>query len=268
MDNRQNVPLSALGKGLAVLEAVLSNERLADVTRVTGLPASTVHRILGELGAGGWIYQEGKRWRPGRRMLALSGLLRDDAEVQRHAQPALAVLREATGMTVHFGLLKHDEIMYAAKLDGHGSYRMLSRVGGFAPLHSTSIGKSVLATMTDAQVAATMERTGMRRVTSATRTTLAKLGTDLQATRQRGWALDYGENEEHLRCVGAAVFDATGRCIGGVSVSALEFELLDWQLPGVAEFVMRAAAEISRSLGHEARPSEGERPAVRAGGAV
>ena len=153
-------------------------------------------------------------------------------------------------MTVHFGLIKGDGVMYAAKLDGLGSYRMRSRVGGMVPLYSTSIGKAFLATIPDARVAEIVKRTGMARVTDATHTTVAALLEDLRATRQRGWAIDNGENEDGLRCVGAPIFDASGAGIGGVSVSALEFELPVSRLREVAEHVKRAGHGISDALGY------------------
>lgn len=249
--DESDAPLSALAKGLALLEAVLSNERLSDLSKATGLSHSTVHRTLSDLVARGWVYQdEYKHYRPGPRMHALAGLLKEDGEINRQARPFLEELRKATGMTVHFGLMKHDSIMYAAKLDGLGAYRMVSRVGAFVPLHSTSIGKSVLATMPDAEVTEIVRRAGLRRVTENSHTEVAALLDDLRASRQRGWAIDNGENELSLRCVGAAVFDASGRALGGVSVSALEFELPVSRLRDVAEHVMSAGRGISASLGY------------------
>jgi DNA-binding IclR family transcriptional regulator len=92
----------------------------------------------------------------------------------------------------------------------------------------------------------------MERVTDATHTTIAALLEDLRTTRQRGWAIDNGENEANLRCVGAPVFDASGSGIGGVSVSALEFEMPVPRLREVSEHVMRAGHGISDALGYSA----------------
>jgi len=243
-------PLSALLKGLSVLEAVISNERLSDLSRATGLSNSTVHRILADLAEGGWAYQdEDRHYHPGPKMHAIASLLRDDAEIVAQARPHLERLRQQTGMTVHFGIIHADEVVYAAKLDGHGSYRMVSRIGGSVPMHSTSIGKAVLAELADEQVRAIIARTGLRQVNPRTHRTLGSLLADLEATRKRGWALDDGENEEVLRCVGAAIVDASGRAIGGVSVSALEFEMPDSRLAGLAVNVIGAARAISASLG-------------------
>lgn len=243
-------PPSALLKGLSVLEAVIANERLSDVSRVTGLSNSTVHRILADLKEDNWIYQdEERRYHPGPKMHAIASMLRDEAEIVAQAGPYLERLRQQTAMTVHMGLIHADAVVYAAKLDGHGSYRMVSRVGGSVPLHCTSIGKSVLATLPDEQVRAIVERTGLRRKTERTHTTVTSLLAELNTTRERGWALDDGENEDLLRCVGAAIIDAGGRSIGGVSVSALEFEVPDWRLDGLAEHVTEAARAISSRLG-------------------
>ncbi|GAB3602998.1 IclR family transcriptional regulator [Microbacterium aureliae] len=260
-----NPPRSALAKGLAMLEAVMSNDRLSDLSKATDLSFSTAHRVLSELVATGWIYQdEDKRYVPGRRMHAIAGLLREDGEISRVARPHLEELRRATGMTVHFGLVKGDAVMYAAKLDGLGSYRMISRVGGMVPMYSTSIGKAYLATVPDSRVAEIVKRTGMARVTDATHTSLATLLEDLHSTRQRGWAIDNGENEPGLRCVGAPIFDASGSGIGGVSVSALEFEMPVPRLREVAEHVMQAGHAISEALGYSATDSSDvEQPPAR-----
>lgn len=183
-------------------------------------------------------------------MHAVAGLLSEDAEIVRIARPHLERLREATGMTVHFGLHKHDAVMYAAKLDGHGSYRMISRTGGFVPLHSTSIGKAVLADHSDEWVTQLMKRTGMSAMTRHTHTSLPSLFEDLAASRRRGWTVDLGENEEHLNCVGAVVRSVNGTAIGGVSVSALEFELPRESLEALSVSVLSAADDISLGLGY------------------
>lgn len=154
---------------------------------------------------------------------------------------------------MHLGLLKQDAIRYVAKLDGLGTYRMVSRVGGMIPLHCTAIGKSVLAAMPDHEVKEIIGRTGLRRVGPATHTTIGALLEDLRSIRARGWALDNAENEPHLRCVGAPVRDEHGRAIGGVSVSALEFELTAPRIREVSEQVVDAAARISANLGYPGR---------------
>lgn len=234
-----------------MLEAVLTTDRLSDLAKATNMSPSTAHRVLNELVSTGWVSQdEDKRYLPGRHLHSIAGLLREDGEIGRAARPSLEALRRDTGMTVHFGLVKGDSVMYADKLDGLGAYRMKSRVGGIVPLYCTSIGKSYLASLPDERVVEIVKRSGMERITEHTLTTVGALVDELRTTRRRGWALDDGENEPNLRCVGAAVFDASGRAIGGASVSALAFELPPDRLPEVSTVVRRAASQISRALGY------------------
>jgi IclR family acetate operon transcriptional repressor len=243
-------PLPASLKSLLVLESVVTNERLSDIADSTQLSLSTVHRILADLTSAGWVYQtDNKRYRAGRRLLALSGLLLEDSGVVWRARPHLTRLREKTGFTVHFGLIKNADIMYAAKLDGGGSYRMKSRVGVVVPLYSTAIGKAVLATLPEAEVVSLLARADIRKVTPRTVTSLPVLQRELAISRKRGWAVDDGENEIDLRCLGAAVFDSSGRAIGGVSVSALGFEFPKRRVRLVAHDVLVAARAITVDLG-------------------
>ncbi|HEY8653725.1 MAG TPA: IclR family transcriptional regulator [Dermatophilaceae bacterium] len=243
-------PLPASLKSLLVLESVVTNERLSDIADSTQLSYSTVHRILADLTSAGWVYQtDNRRYRAGRRLLALSGLLLEDSGVVWRARPHLTRLREKTGFTVHFGLIKNADIMYAAKLDGGGSYRMKSRVGVVVPLYSTAIGKAVLATLPEAEVVSLLARADIRKVTPRTVTSLPVLQRELAISRKRGWAVDDGENEIDLRCLGAAVFDSSGRAIGGVSVSALGFEFPKRRVRSVSQDVVAAARGITVDLG-------------------
>lgn len=243
--------LSATGKTLAVLEALIVETRLSDIATRAGLGTSTTHRILSELVEAGWATHDPaeRRYTPGRRMHAAAGALHDDSHVVGTAMPCLEHLRALTGFTIHMGLQKGDEIMYAAKLNGTGSYRMISRVGGLVPMHSTAIGKAVLSTWPDEQVVALVERHGLKAVTPNSHQSAASLLQDLEATRRRGWALDAGENEPILRCIGAPIIAATGKAIGGVSVSALHFELPDDSFDRVAAAVRSSARRISEALG-------------------
>lgn len=248
--DRETPVLPASLKSLLVLESVVTNDRLSDIARATELSLSTVHRILTDLTNAGWVYQEdNKRYRVGHRLNALSGLLIEDSGIVWQAHPHLIELREKTDFTVHFGLIKNAEIMYAAKLDGGGSYRMKSRVGVVVPMYSTAIGKAVLATLSDIEVGALLARADIRKVTPRTMTSLPALQRELAISRKRGWAVDDGENEVDLRCLGAAVFDASGRAIGGVSVSALSFEFPKRRVRHVSQDVLAAARAISADLG-------------------
>jgi IclR family acetate operon transcriptional repressor len=248
---------NATEKVLAVMQALADNERIADISGVTGLPKSTVHRILQSLVEHRFALNAGDgHYIGGPRILTLAGRLMGRFDPAQHADGTLRRLREDTGYTVHFGLLAGDDVVYAAKVEGKKPYRMPSRIGMSVRLHTTAIGKAILATMTDEAVSAIMGRTGMEARTPGTITSVPALLEHLASIRTRGYSLDEEENEPGIRCISAAVYDHTGRATGAVSISTLALEPWDRPLSDLATRVRASAREISESLGHlPARPA-------------
>jgi IclR family acetate operon transcriptional repressor len=241
---------SAIGKTIAVLEALAEEQRLSEIARVTGLHTSTVHRILQELVGLDWAREDDDRgYALGSRLLALAGRASDDSDLARTARPALRTLCERTGYTVHFGVRHGDEAVYVDKLDGRRAYRMRSRIGTTLALHSTAIGKAILAALPDEEVRAIAARTGLPRRTPRTLITPDTLLSSLATARARGWALDDEENEVHTRCLAAVVIDHRGMPIGAVSLSALVFDLDRERARRLAPLLIHTAREVSAALG-------------------
>ncbi len=121
-------------------------------------------------------------------------------------------------------------------------------------MHSTAIGKSVLARLDDAEVRRIAGRTGLPTLTGRTMSDVSALIRHLNTVRSRGFALDNEEQEVHTRCVGAAGLDHHGEPVGGVSVSSLVFDLSLVQALGVAPAVVAAAQRISTAMGDPQLP--------------
>jgi IclR family acetate operon transcriptional repressor len=243
---------SALMKGLHVLESVASHHRLSDIAATTGLSVSTVHRILTDLVENGWVEQDaGRQYRPGVRVHGLVSLLHNDEEIVRRALPHLRALRDRTGFTVHMARYGRENLVYIAKIDGLGSYQMRSRVGDAIPLWSTAIGKAVLAALDERSTRELVAGATLERRTPATITSRRELLEQVDVIRSRGWSTDDGENELHTRCVGVALRDASGRVIGGVSLSGLDHEMT---LETAADLAPRVS-ETGRSIERQLRPA-------------
>jgi DNA-binding IclR family transcriptional regulator len=241
---------SAADKTFDVLEALVEHRRLTDIAAATGLPKGTVHRILQVMvergmatatGDGGYV--------SGPAMLALAGRVLRRLDVPARARPHLEALQLRTGRTVHLALRSGDEAVYAIKIESDKPYRLASQVGMGLRLHCTSIGKAILATMTDDEVAALARRTGLPARTAQTITEVPRLLDEIGITRSRGWATDHEENEAGVCAVGAAVFDHTGEVVGGISVATLTYEAASQPDEELGPVVRAAADEVSAALG-------------------
>ncbi|MFI1993960.1 IclR family transcriptional regulator [Actinoplanes sp. NPDC020271] len=241
---------SSIDKTLAVLEALAEHHRVTDIAAATGVSKSTVHRILQSLVTWGFARPDGLgSYEPGPRILTLAGRVMHRFDPARQASGALRALCEATGFTTHFAIRHVDELVYVDKHEGRRPYQMPSRIGMSVALHTTAIGKAVLAELSDAEVLSICRRTGLTPRTPHTLTGEEDLLAHLAGVRALGYAIDDEENEPGIRCLGVAVFDHTGQVLGGISVSTLA---MDMGLPGLrsrAPEVLAAAHDVSAALG-------------------
>ena len=242
----QEAQLSALMKGLKVLESVAAHDRISDIAADTGLSVSTVHRILSDLVEHSWVDQDHDRASsPGLRVHGLVSLLQNDERLVRLALPHLQALRDRIGFTVHMARFGQDRLAYVAKIDGPAAYQMRSRVGDTITLWSTAIGKAVLAALDEQSGHELVAGATLQRHTPKTIMSKRVLWDQIGLIRQRGWSVDDEENELHIRCVGIALRDADGRVIGGISSSGLDHEMTPETVERVAPFVVETGRRIS-----------------------
>jgi DNA-binding IclR family transcriptional regulator len=170
----------------------------------------------------------------------------------REARSALRQLQERTGATVHFAMLSGDEAVYVEKIEARQPYRMASRVGMSLRLHSTSIGKAILAELSEDEVAGIAERAGLEPRTPRTITELPALLKHLQTVRSAGFAIDDEEHCDGLRCVCVPVRigDGPGRHAIGISAPAVRADRA--RLLGVLPLLRSAASEAAASLAMDA----------------
>lgn len=241
----------AIGKLVAVVEMLATESKVSKIARATGLATSTVHRILQSLVQVEWAHEDDEHgYMLGARLLAIAACADDDVFLARKATPFLRELRDATGDTVHLATRRGDEMVYVAKLDGRKAYRMRSHVGLAVPLHCTAVGKAILAATSPAEVRAVVERTGLPARTERTITDVGMLLDRLTAIRAQGYATEDQENEETIRCIGAAVLGQRGVPVASVGVSSHIYDLNGPKVARHAQLVVVTARRISRSLGH------------------
>lgn len=250
MTERHAPAAGASHKTLVVLEAALLNERFTDIVDAAGLPKSTVHRILSTLVDEGFVAGDADNgYRAGGRFMTLAGRALSGLDISQLAQPVVDRLVASVNCTVHVGALSGDEMVYIIRTDSTKPYRMRSRVGLAIPMHSTGMGKAALSYWPDDRVGAYVARTGLPARTAATITDPALLQEELARIRERGYALDLGENEVGTVCVSAPIFDHTGNVTHGLSVSSIALDHPGRSIETLAPEAMAAADEISRLLG-------------------
>ena len=239
---------------IAILEYLAEHERvsLADLAGDLQLNKATAHRFLASLIAAGYVRQDerSRDYMLTTRVLGLASQLLERTEVRHVARPLMEQLAARTSETVHLGILDDLEVIYIDKVEGGQTVRMASMVGGRAKCHSTGLGKVLLSAGSESDWSDCVKRHGQEPRTPATITTLEGLYEELQKVRERGYAVDDGENESGIRCVAAPIFDHLGAVVAALSVSGWTMSITRERLPDLIEEVVATGSAISRSLGY------------------
>ena len=202
VENSDRGEVQSVARTFALLEALRTMGGEAGVSELAAavtLPAPTIHRLLQTLSGHGYVVQL-----PSRRYSLGPGLLRlGDGATRRlssWAMPVLAGLGQGSQETANLAILDGDMVTYVAQVPSPHQMRMFTEVGRRVLPHAAGVGKAILSQLPDARVLDIVSRTGMPSFTPTTLTTEAALLADLKAIRQRGYAIDEGEQEVGVRC--------------------------------------------------------------------
>jgi len=210
---------SVLWKAFDVLGAFSHRHRvltLAQIVRYTGLPKSTVHRVLAMLVDTGAVEQADGGYRIGLRLFTL-GALPPEAALREAALVHLEELHRYTGQTLHLAVLRDADVVYLEKMPGRKGVPTPALVGDRLPAHCTAVGKALLAFSPDAAAADVL--TGpLRRRTAKSLASAEQIRGQLDAVKASGFAVDREESADGLACVAVPVL-VRDRAIAAVSVA-------------------------------------------------
>jgi DNA-binding IclR family transcriptional regulator len=242
-----------LHKTLDILETIKGTEsgfRLAELSRKVELPKATVYRILTTLEGRGYLdrapdgcYRMAKKLFDMQRAAPLEQIL------TRVAQPLMERLVASCKETVNLGLLDAGEVVVINTVESPQAVRMSSKIGNRRYLHSTALGKVMLAGLVDKEVARLLRLKGTPKLTDETLTVKAAVLAEIQKVRQQGWALDNQENELEGRCIGAPIPGPDGHILAALSISGPVFRMSMERASGLVPELKAVCGEISKGLG-------------------
>jgi len=189
---------------------------LSELARLTDIPLTTCHGVVGALKERGLLYSLSTReLYPTRRLWDLARAINDNDPIAGRVSPALAALRDATGETVTLGTRQDDQVLYLLVQESAQAIRYSSKSGEFKPLHSSSIGKLLLSSMSPAELKEWLKTHELNRLTDRTIVSARQLLADLDITRARGYSISRGENVPDVMGIAASLrLGGSTMCIG------------------------------------------------------
>ncbi len=192
---------------------------VSEIAKATGLHKATAHRIMMTLLNGGFLERapDGERFRLGIRVVELGlGALRG-LDLRRVAFPYMQQLVERFNETCDLGVFDRGRVLYIEVVHSEHSLTIAAQVGRRLPAYCTASGRVFLAYLPP-EVVEPILNGPFDACTPKTITSPARLREELEATRQRGYALDDEEFEQGIRAVSAPIQDIDGNIIAALSM--------------------------------------------------
>ena len=246
-------PATAVERALNILEAAANRREgltNSEISHKLGIPKSSASYILRTLERRGYLRRdvENGRYRLGLKILSLGGDARANLDLAEVALPFMQALQERIHLTIHLAVLDQGEAVYIEKVEAPGFFKVNTWVGRRMFLHSTSVGKCLLAWLPKPEVETLLRQQGMKKRTPKTISSVPKLLADLERVRDQGHAIDDEENSLGARCVGAPIFDAMGTVTASLGVSGTLTQMDEANLPRIMDALKETARRISRQV--------------------
>ena len=252
---------SSVERTLDVLELLgEGRERtLSECSDALDIPKSTLSGLLKALRRRGYVTRDRDgRYRLGVQCLNLGNAFLEAVDIRTVALP---VMREVSSRTQHTCTLCVADGHLAAIVvatEGDTPFRVLTRKAAYGELHTSAVGKCLLAGFDDSELEEHLREHGLRRFTRNTIASPEALERELEEVRRRGYAIDDEEEVEGVRCVGVPILDHAGRVLAALSISALAPQLAPSDAPALAEILAAASREISAQAGYVEQVPEAE----------
>lgn len=248
--------VQSVDRALSILEVLSDYSEglgVTDISDKIGLHKSTVYRLLSTLIHKGYVTQDAKsnKYRITLKLFELGNKRIEDMDLLSASKPYSEELMKSTNEVVHLVIREDNDIIYIDKVEADNTIRMASKIGKRSPMYCTSVGKAILAQLSDEEVEEVWNNSKIEKLTEFTITDFGRMKKELEMVRQKGYAVDDEENEIGVRCIGAPVFNRFGEVEGAISISGPTIRVTEDIVEKFAKRVVKYANLISKELGYK-----------------
>jgi len=229
-----------------------SHFKISELARQLHLDRSTTYRILLSLEKCGFVEKDEKtgEYSLGMAAFEIGNTYLRQMDFVLISKPVMVDLAAKIQETVHLAVLSGTEIVYVDKVDSPRTLGVMSKIGQRGSLHSTALGKVLMAFLPEAESSRIMKQIKLTPFTSNTISSRAKLTDEVKKVRRQGYAFDFRESEEGVECIAAPIRDHLGNVIAALSISGPQRKIGTPQEKEFINQVTGAAMLISSKLGY------------------
>ena len=244
--------LDAVEKAMRVIQAFSATDPALRITRVaelTGLTRATARRLLLTFERLGFVESNDGLFRLTPRVLRIGYSYLSSLPFAEHIQGELRSLAEEFNESCSAATLDGEEIVYVARVPAKRSMTITLAVGSRLPAYPTSMGRVLLAGLSDEALEEYFSRATIQQLTAQTVTNRERLRAIIAETQSNGFAIVDGEREEGVRSAAAPIRASTGQVLAAINISVNAARVpLEYLQESIVPRLKATAAEISRNI--------------------
>lgn len=225
---------------------------VSDISAALELPKGTTHGLVRTLVKHGFLQQDhdSRKYRLGLSIYELGMMLAGTLEInQKAAEPAHRLAKQFQLLS-RVAIWDGDSVVVTLNAYPRSQAAVPYQIGPRVRAYCSAIGKAVLAFLDESELRRYLDRVTLISITTSTITCKKQLADDLRETRLRGYAIDREEAVAGLGCLGAPIFERTGKVAGSISLSGRSQRVFGKNMEALADDLVRTASEISQYMGY------------------
>lgn len=246
-------PVRTTEKTLALIEQLMEGgpSGVTELANELNMGKSAVHNHLTTLRKHDYVLKSNNKYYLSLKFLEVGGQTRKSMEFYQVAEPEVKSIASKTGELANILVEERGMGIYLMRAKGANAVDLDTYAGLRTYLHTTALGKAILAHLPKSRVEEIVDYRGLEQKTPKSIGTREELFKALETVRERGYAIDDGERLEGLRCLAAPVKASSGEVLGSISVSAPASRVSDEDLHGeLPEKVLSAANVIELNINY------------------
>lgn len=224
---------------------------VTELARQLDMAKSSIHKHLTTMAKHGYVVKRNDTYHVGLQFLNVGEYVRDSYEIYHASKSKIHELAEKTGEMVWLIIPENGRSWFLYGAKGNTGISEESIVGSWAYLHHNSGGKAILAHLPGDEVERIVDQHGLPSKTENTITDRETLLAQLETIRERGYAVNRGEDIAGIHAVGVPlIFEGEVRGALSVAGAARRFTRNERETE-LAERLLAAADDIEVNLAYQ-----------------
>ncbi len=255
MRNINMKPLQSFERILSILDCFSFEQpqlTIDEIMKKTGHPRSTAYRMLVTLEKNNLISYDPKenKYRLGHKLMEYGGIVLQNLEIRREADPILVELHNKTGQTILLAIKENDNLRYLVSFESEEFFQPQAHIGRTRVIHHSPLGIVIMAYLPFEEVENILARNPLVKRTPYTLTDKELFLQRLNKIREDGFFIDTDESFVGNTGICVPVFGLSGEVIAAITVAGQNHRILGTNQEKYLSLLKEAAQNISKRLGH------------------